>query len=224
MAVADFFARLALERPERNTLRLAQNAQATVEPRSPGWALIALVAAYESTLDSYYLEAAQAVVEILATDQQEDGQWVYAIPANELEGSPRRTKTFMSAIVLRGLGDFYRITGDGLARSIFLKGVDFLINELWDEEAGGYAYIDDARYRPPEPSNTNFLMLDALAYAYEMTGDMTYLNVAARGFAAGMAPYVVRQLPIGAENVGKTVAQLLRHTPHALAVILGSGD
>src|SRR5690606_31073026 len=56
-AVGDFFAYLAFERPERHRPRLHQNPQRDVNPRSPGWGLIALVAIYEATLDPYYLEA-----------------------------------------------------------------------------------------------------------------------------------------------------------------------
>jgi hypothetical protein len=215
LAVGDFFAHLALVKPDRHRPRIFQNQQRDVGTRSAGWALVALVAAYESTCDPYYLKAAEAVVEILAEEQQPDGQWTYTIAANEAESQPNATKPFMTAIILRGLGDYHRVTQDARAAEMLIRGLTHLVDELWCETALGYPYIDHPDFAA-EARNTNMLLLDAFAYAYELTGNERFREVALKGFEATL-PHQMGQL--AGSNLGKTVAQTLRHTAQSLAVL-----
>jgi hypothetical protein len=216
LAVGDFFAHLALERPNQRRPRVGQLPSKDLPTRNPGWALIALVALYESTSDPYYLEAASAVVDILAEEQQSDGQWTYRIPANEIESRPIATKPFMTAIILRGLGDYHRITQDAKAAEMLVRGLTFLVEELWSPHALGYPYIDDPQYSA-EAGNTSLLLLDAFAYAYELTADRRFLEVAVQGFQAAIQRQSGR---LESSNLGKIVAQALRHTPQSLAVLM----
>jgi len=215
-AVGDFFAYLALERPNQRRPRVVQTPDKDLPTRNPGWALIALISLYESTLDPYYLQAAEAVVEILAEEQQDDGQWTYRIPANEIESRPIATKPFMTAIILRALGDYHRVTGDEKAAEMLVRGLEFLVEELWCPQTLGYPYIDHPQY-PPQVSNTNLLLLDAFAYAYELTKEPRFAEVARQGFRSAIERQIAQ---LTSPNLGKTVAQALRHTPQSLAVLM----
>lgn len=220
IAIGNFFSRLALERPEHRVPRIQQREDGSLPTRGSGWALMALVAIYESTLDPYFLEAAKGVVDILFEEQEADGQWKYVIPGNEIESRPRATKTFMTALILRGLGDYHRVTKEKRAADMLVKGLRFLVDEMWDEAIGGYPYID-YQGQPPSAGNTNLLLLDPFAYAYEITGDETFKRVGIRGFEA-----TVHQFPgyVGNRHLGKVVAQGLRHTSHSLAVLIKPKD
>ncbi|MGI6081691.1 MAG: hypothetical protein ACOYEP_02330, partial [Limnochordia bacterium] len=215
-AIGDFFAYLAFERPNQRRPRVVQTADKDLPTRNPGWALIALVSLYESTLDPYYLKAAETVVDIIAEEQQPDGQWTYRIPANEIESRPIATKPFMTAIILRALGDYHRVTADARAADMLVRGLRFLVEELWCPETRGYPYIDHPQYSP-QVANTNLLLLDAFAYAYELTGESRFAEVAMQGFRSTIERQIAQ---LGSPNLGKTVAQALRHTPQSLAVLV----
>lgn len=214
-AVGDFFARLALVKPDRNRPRIYPGPLKDVNPRSPGWALIALVTLYESTLDPYYLEAADEVVNILDGWQEDDGQWRYFVSPTEVEGGTLATKPFMSAIVLAALSDYHRVTGDAKAKGMLIKGLDFLADEMWTEDVRGYPYIDHPQH-PPQSSIWNFIFLDAYSYGYEITGNPKYMDVAIKGFESAIPSQAGR---LGS-NVGQRIALTLRNTPHALAALV----
>lgn len=206
LLTGDWFARMALERPASGP-RLHNRPGA----RRPGWALIALMRLAHLG-DPYYLEAAQALVQIMAEEQTADGQWTYGIPEAELpgEGRPQLTKGFMTALTLKGLVDYERFTGDPLAADLLVKGTRFLVDEMWDYDVGGFQYIHHPKF-PPSVGSGTFLFLDSLVRTYQLTKDERFLHVARRAFEAAVA-----KLKVSESNFGKSIAQAIRQTPESM--------
>jgi photosystem II stability/assembly factor-like uncharacterized protein len=183
--------------------------------RRPGWGLIALTAAFEYTNDRRYLEVCRRIAGICRREQSsETGTWVY--PGGGLD-DPRYPvgKTFMVALTLTGLMRYHRLTGDSSVRESFLIGVDWAIDAMWDEEIGGFRYIDvpfDTFERKPGSYASH--MMEPLAYAFELTGNPRYRYVASRTWTAwldsvgatGLLPKDIRDvahyLPHHVESAG----------------------
>ncbi len=101
--------------------------------RRPGWGLIGLMYAWHNTLDPRYLRAAQAVVDICAREQdQVTGAWIYSGGGLDDPRFPVG-KTFMVALTLIGLQHYHEVTGDRLAADMLIKGVDWMVDYMWDE-------------------------------------------------------------------------------------------
>jgi photosystem II stability/assembly factor-like uncharacterized protein len=152
--------------------------------RRPGWGLIALTYAYEHTRETRYLDAARKIVEICEIEQEDNGSWVY--PGGGLDDPGYLVgKTFMVALTLVGLMRYHRMTGTESVQSVFLKGVAWAVDAMWDENVGGFRYIDapfDSFQRSPG-SSAGYL-LEPLWYAYKLTGDLRYSYVASRTWCA----------------------------------------
>ncbi len=151
--------------------------------RRPGWGLIALMYAYEYTLDKKYLDAAKKVVSICAREQvKETGAWVYSGGCLDDPTCPIG-KSFMVALTLTGIQRYHKATGDPLAKESFLKGLDWAIDALWDERVGGFRYIDaphDDLLQVQAPGSFANHMMEPLAYGYKITGNPRYQYVASR--------------------------------------------
>ncbi|MGI6610875.1 MAG: hypothetical protein ACOX4G_10235 [Limnochordia bacterium] len=186
-------------------------------PRTAGWMLIGLMYLYESTLDPHYLQAAEVVVGVLAAGQDPDGQWTHRMASTEVEGNPMRSKPFMTAVVLRGLADYHRVTKEPRAAEMIVRGSEVLVDKYWSETARGFPYITDEPQYPPRPSTGNLLLLEGFTYAYQLTGDEKYLRVARLGFDSGIE---ASRRSLGAPNSGKLVAQSLRHTAQTLVYLM----
>lgn len=171
--------------------------------RRPGWGLIGLMYAWHNTLDPRYLSAAQAVVAICAREQdQVTGAWIYSGGGLDDPRFPVG-KTFMVALTLIGLQHYHEVTADRLAADMLIKGVDWMVDYMWDEQVGGFRYIDvpfDSLERSPGSSIAHTLV--PIEYAFRLTGNPRYRYVAARTLALWLK-----------KNNGSSLAPaLIRHT------------
>lgn len=187
-AMADFFAR-CVDRVDHPRYRGRPGA------RRPGWGLIGLMGAWRYTLASDWLAAAEKVVEVCLREQvPETGAWVYG--GGGLD-DPRFMvgKTFMVALTLTGLQRYHEATGDPRAEAALVRGLDWAIDYMWDEQVGGFRYIDapwDTLGRSPGSSANH--ILEPLEYAFRLTGNPRYHYVAARTWEAWLAALGEREL------------------------------
>jgi rhamnogalacturonyl hydrolase YesR len=89
------------------------------QPRGPGHQLLTLLAGYELTGESKYLERCRAIVEAAKRVQ------------DKYEGAftPSRGARFQFGIALEGLRSYYEVSGDESIPPMILRAMDFLMAE-----------------------------------------------------------------------------------------------
>ncbi|MBQ6554089.1 MAG: hypothetical protein IJL89_02545, partial [Firmicutes bacterium] len=154
-----------------NVLRLLdtplfkQSGQANA--RETGWALRTLSALYKETNDKKWLEKCNWIVGHFKEWEEEYGLWL----APYMDNTAIRV-VFMIAIAACSLMRYYRIDPQPEIKGMILRAIDDLIKN---------ARLDNGLFYYKElPSlkrlGNNPIILEALTYAYELTGNVEYLK------------------------------------------------
>ncbi|MBR6400607.1 MAG: hypothetical protein IKS17_05230 [Firmicutes bacterium] len=136
--------------------------------RETGWALRTLCALYRETGDKQWLEKCDRIVGHFREWEEEYGLWL----APYTDNTAIRV-VFMIAIAVCSLMRYYRLDPKSDVRGMMLRAVDDLVEN---------ARLDNGLFYYKElPSlkrlGNNPIILEALTYAYELTGDTEYLKV-----------------------------------------------
>lgn len=137
-----------------------------VSARETGWALRTLVALYTETNEAHWLEKCDWIVGHFREWKEEYGLWL----SPYMDNVAIRV-VFMIAVAVCSLMRYYRINKDAAIRDMILAAVDDLVEN---------ARLDNGLFYYKElPSlqrmGNNPIILEALAIAYELTGDKKYL-------------------------------------------------
>ncbi|MFO7901260.1 MAG: hypothetical protein R6U98_01250 [Pirellulaceae bacterium] len=218
-AVADFFIRKELGRPYDFS-----------STRTPGWHLIMLCAAYHSTGDPYYLNAARVVTERVLEVQDklprplpehqlgdrkpyQEGGWVRAMVPGHCKCEPRHQGNagFMIAVLLSGLKYYHDITGDERVKRSIIRGAHYLLDETYSDEVHGFRYTSCPAHshRP----GTTPLMVEGIARAYLWTKDKRFRRVLTEALPRGA----------GGSAYGKGFSMYYRMSPRVLADLKAAG-
>jgi hypothetical protein len=144
------------------------------ELRAGAWPLLSLIRLYEITLEPKYLQAARRGIEFMKRNRE---VWM-------------RGGTWQSALLSAVLENYHRATGDADSKELFLASVNWLLDSYYIPELktlgprpGGPGYGYGERFNSGAP-----LMVHAapLGYAYELTRDRYYLEVAYQLLHEGM--------------------------------------
>jgi hypothetical protein len=162
--------------------------------RAVGWPLVALAGVAEITLEPEILRRMQAMVDYLAR--------YTADPDRELEDANALgvrwwricqqdgTKPFMLGVVMEGLERHHRLTQDPAAASALVRIARFLTHVMWVEGIEAFIYEWNAFNRGHReevyPHYINMMVAPGLAYAYELTGERRFRDVATRSFHAAL--------------------------------------
>lgn len=149
--------------------------------RSGGWPLINASNAYLFSGNPYYLNAARIMVERCLMRQDPDsGGWLHTPPKGETDNVPvLGGKAFAVGILTHGLLRYVDV--EPMERPevnhMLVRGADWLMKESW-EPGNGFVYITNApKYRGKGTRGmTCALNAEAVAFAYEETGDAVYLD------------------------------------------------
>jgi DUF1680 family protein len=155
-------------------IRLVDRGSHRGAERAAGWPLIALMGVYRATLKEKYLRAAGKLVDdVVAWQDPVRGAWGTAISEQPAyEGGT----TFMVVILSRGLIRYYEVTGDERVAHAVVRAADWVLDEAIQTPAGE---VPQAFYKQtPHCSHISLIQPEALAYAYALTGDETYGEVA----------------------------------------------
>jgi len=179
-----------------------------------GAALVGLCDLYELTGVAGYLEAARKAAAYLVRTQNADGSWYAQSPGRlDIEAGfartddPSRTNIFSDtgglpqSVVLEGLAALQRIAPEAAVRDAFIKGVGFMlnhgrlperdgfVNSTWRGNPLRFAETHLAWYQnePAYSVECSARMLEALARAYEVTGETTYMKEAVRVYSRLLA-------------------------------------
>ena len=155
--------------------------------RTSGWHLILTMAMYNATNDRYYLNAAKIIVDrVLERQTPETGGWERMMVPGHCHCEPPRHKGnagFMVGILLAGLKAYHQATGDEAVEQSIIKGAEYLINEVWEPDINGFRYTSC----PHSSKGTgNLRKLLGIAYAYRLTGDEKFGEIARRGAESGV--------------------------------------
>lgn len=187
-----------------------------VNPRSYGWPLVALCAIYETTGDEKYLEGAADVVrQALARNHPTRGIWQDKWGVDEHGREILGNKIFMVGVLMEGMAQYHRITGDEDVKIWLAKTGRTICDEGWVEKDKGFYYTPSLADRD-KGRTTDLRELMGLAYAYKLSGDKKLIRIAQESFDAGQDA-ILKQLEGGIMS-GKGFTTLARSTPRFMAM------
>lgn len=174
-----------------------------VNARETGWALRSLTALYVETNDKKWLAKADKIIQDFKVwGEQYGGNWLAPYTDNTVV-----RVGFMISVAVGSLMRYYRVFPSMELKAMMLNAVDDLIENCYMERTGLFYYKE-------LPSlnrlGTNTLLLEALAIAYELTGDAQYLKYGEHTFKKAL------YAPSGSSLGKKTI--------YGDAVVAGSGS
>lgn len=141
--------------------------------RETGWALRSLTALYVETHDKKWIKKSNWIVENFKIWEEEYGNWL----APYTDNTTIRVG-FMISVAVGSLMRYYRVFPNDEIKGMIIRAVDDLIENC---------FLDNGLFYYKElPSlnrlGNNTLLLEALAIAYELTGDTKYLKPGIKTF------------------------------------------
>jgi hypothetical protein len=185
-----------------DVLRLISNRVASECPtqysdhiRDVGWPLNLMVTAYELTGDDKYLAAADRQWQMLKENLDPERGWIVMLAYGHctMKSESERCRgqnSYMLALVLSALARYQQINDDPEVLQSLSVGLDQMIRECWDEEAGSF-YPNSCvhqRDRPPAAYAPTTL-LSSLAFAHEIsrTGNKEHQRIFRKAFQTSVA-------------------------------------
>lgn len=136
--------------------------------RETGWALRTLTALYVESRDEKWLVKCGPILNDFKVWEEQYGYWLAPYTDNTLV-----RVGFMISIAVGSVMRYYREFPDPELKAMMLRAVDDLIENCYMEKLGCFYYKE-------LPSlnrlGNNLLLLEALAIAYELSGDAEYLK------------------------------------------------
>ena len=187
--------------------------------REPGWSMLALEAAYELTLDPYYLNACRIILERIYKKQDPKTgclkYFMYIVPKEGQTGEVcYGGKSFMHGIVGSALKYFYYLTGDEKAKRAAIAIARWLADDMYDEEMNQFWYTEAFKrlnHRVVQPE-TNIEILDVILFACLETGNQEYLEIARKAFEHTLLSPYRREC-----DVAKIFSMRLRFAPEIMS-------
>jgi len=173
--------------------------------RGTAWPLFAAVAAYRSTYDEYYLNAARLYVDAVADQQTDAGHWNIPAGYSKVRPMPIGGYAWCTGLLLTALEDYYDETGDERAAKAAAKAGEWLLRTEWVPERQGFrATSCDSFNKATPPGCECYRVPPGLGFVHDVTGERRFIDIALTGFA-----HAVRK---GGGGKGGSVA--LCTTPH----------
>ncbi len=136
--------------------------------RETGWALRTLTALYVETREEKWLSKCNSILQDFKVWEEQYGNWLAPYTDNTVI-----RVGFMISVAIGSIMRYYREFPDPALKEMMLRAVDDLIENCYVERWGVFYYKE-------LPSlnrlGTNTLLLEALAIAYELSGDAAYLK------------------------------------------------
>ena len=161
--------------------------------RETGWALRTLVALYQETFDKKWMEKSDWIVGQFKEWREAYGGWLAPYTDNTVIRVP-----FMISVAVGSLMRYYREVPREDVKELLVAAVEDMVENCITEF--GYFYYKELPSLGRIGNNT--LILEALAIAYELTGEKKFLECGMRTFQT----VVQNSLSLGGGN-GKRVAE-----------------
>ena len=136
--------------------------------RETGWALRTLTALYVETNDKRWLSKCERIINDFRVWEEQYGHWLAPYTDSTLI-----RVGFMISIAIGSLMRYYRVFPDPELKAMMLRAVDDLVENCYVKEWGVFYYKE-----LPSLNRVggNTLLLEALATAYDLSGDKRYLE------------------------------------------------
>lgn len=159
-----------------------------ISARETGWAMRTLLALYRETYDAKWLTPCYTIIDQFKEWYNTYDGWLAPYTDHTLVRVP-----FMIAIAVGSLMRYYKIKPEKSLKTMILSAVDDMIDNC-RLPSGLFFYKELPSLQRP---SFNCLVLEALAFAFELTGDVKYLE-------AGVMTYKYRSNS-GSSNNTKTL-------------------
>ncbi|TDC50687.1 hypothetical protein E1212_14080 [Jiangella ureilytica] len=169
-------------------------------PRNSGWPLMALTAVAAATGSSRYVDAADRTAKAALAAQHPDGRWLMRL------GLVDDYCAWQNAVLLIGLARLQALAPSAEVAAAFSAGARALLT-LGRNRDGSFVYLTRFDYRW---ANRSALIREALALAFDATGDDAFLRA---GLAGGSRWYRPRGVGVALSN---DVAEWRGHLPFLL--------
>jgi uncharacterized protein YyaL (SSP411 family) len=146
--------------------------------RETGWALRTLTALYLETHDESWLAKCERIVNDFRVWEETYGHWMAPYTDNTLIRVP-----FMIAVAVGSLMRYYNVFPNEELKAMILRQVDDLIENCYVKEWGLFYYKELPTLNR---LGNNTLLLEALTYAYDLSGDSKYLTYGIETFKNAM--------------------------------------
>ena len=139
-----------------------------VNARETGWALRTLTALYVETRDKRWLSKCDRILQDFKIWEEQYGNWLAPYTDNTVI-----RVGFMISVAIGSIMRYYREYPEPELKRMMLRAVDDLIENCYVEKWGIFYYKELPSLNRP---GYNTLLLEALAIAYELSGDAEYLK------------------------------------------------
>ena len=192
--------------------------------RAVGWPMVAMCGTAEVENDPATLETLERISRYVAKYMADPDAEYEGV--KEIDGQPAQwwrcaaedgCKPFMLGILMEGLERYHRISESQAARDAIVRIATFLRDAMWVPTVSAFRYELNAynrRHRQLVPHVVNLLVARGIAYAYELTGDESFRNVALATAYGGL--WTVTQMTFSRDlgmigrTSGATVAAMYR--------------
>ncbi len=163
----------------------APNTRGWWTEREPAFSLIGILAHYEATGNTVYLDKVKERVASLHKMQVDNGRraWVHNLHDHDTTEGCAETdwgsSPWMSGLLLEPIIEYHKLTGDPLARESILMAVDDLRKHYvatGSHAGASFVYLGCPKYVDGAPDLDN-LISHAYGYAYKLTGNPEYLKL-----------------------------------------------
>ena len=138
-----------------------------INARETGWALRSLTALYTETGDEKWLQKCDWIVGHFVEWKEEFGAWLAPYTDHAVIRVP-----FMISVAVGSLMRYYRIQPQAVIKELIVSAMEDLLEDA--------QYADGLFYYKELPSlrhtSSTPIVLEALAYAWELTGDKKFLE------------------------------------------------
>ncbi|MDE7044478.1 MAG: glycoside hydrolase family 127 protein, partial [Acetatifactor sp.] len=147
--------------------------------RETGWALRTLTALYVETRDEKWLSKCTRILQDFKVWEEQYGNWLAPYTDNTVI-----RVGFMISVAIGSIMRYYREFPDPELKEMMLRAVDDLIENCYVEKWGVFYYKELPSLNRP---GYNTLLLEALAIAYELSGNADYLKYGITTFRKAVA-------------------------------------
>jgi len=181
--------------------------------RGLGWPILLVLNAYDATGDTKYLDAATACWQVLKKNLDWQRGWVVRLAKGHCV-HPEQTcygnVPFMEGLTTSALARYHRATQDPEVLRAMSVAIDQMIRECWVQEDRAFRYTA-CPLSSPRTYTSVCLAAEGMAYEAKLTGNREHLRILREGLRE-----MLRRTGSGD---GKSLAQLIHFTPHALEAL-----
>ena len=173
-------------------LILNQPLGVNVSAREGGWAMIALLALYRETKDAYFMEYCEKIVENFFAWEKEMGAFLAQYTMHSFIRTP-----FMISVAITAMYHLYQVKPSEELKDLIIRVAEDMVEHCISEFTGLLLYKE---FPSVNISVLNTMPLGALVHAYQLSGDVKFLE-----YGIPLFEDVLRNIP--AEPSGSAVGR-----------------